>query len=236
MAEDPLLPRWTGLWRRFGVDDAALAETGAALIAAYEGPGRFYHTRKHLDDVLQKLDWAKAAFAKTGDLAEVPAERRAELFDAVELALWYHDAVYDATRRDNEAKSRDMFLADAARFGLPEPLRATIAGLIDVTANHRAAKTLAEKILCDCDLAILGAPAAEFAEYDANIRKEYAHVPAAAYKVGRRRVLGGFLDAHPLFKTKAFQEEFEAQARTNLTAAARPLRTWVRSLFKGPAP
>jgi predicted metal-dependent HD superfamily phosphohydrolase len=233
---DPLLERWVSLWGRLGIHDDALAPAGQLLIDAYDGPSRYYHTQTHLEDVLQKLDWARGAFDKSGDLDGLTVDERSRLLDTVELALWYHDAVYDPKRKDNEAKSRDMFLADAARFGLPKNISATIAAMIDVTANHRTAKTLSEKILCDCDLAILGAPKGVFDEYDKNIRKEYAHVPVAAYKIARRRVMGGFLDEKRLFKTKAFQEQFGARADANLETVARPVRTWVRSLFKGPSP
>lgn len=233
--EDPLISRWRALWQRLGVDDAQLDGTGRDLLAAYGGAGRFYHSRKHLEDVFEKLDWGKTAFVAAGDLAEVPQGERPRLFDTIELALWYHDAVYDPKKKDNEAKSRDLFLADAKRYGLPEDLRTNIAQLIDVTASHKKASTLPEKILCDCDLAILGAPKDQFSEYDVNIRKEYAHVPEATYKTARRHVLGGFLRQKPIFRTKAFQGRFEEQARHNLESAARPLITWLKSLLKGPS-
>jgi predicted metal-dependent HD superfamily phosphohydrolase len=234
--DDPLLSRWRALWQRLGVDDASLDDTGSNLLAAYSSAGRFYHSRKHLEDVFEKLDWAKTALIASGDLAEVPPEDRPLLFDTIELALWYHDAVYDPKQKDNEAKSRDLFLADAMRYGLPENLRTAAARLIDITASHKKAASLSEKVLCDCDLSILGAPKEAFSEYDANIRKEYAHVPEAAYKTARRHVLGGFLRQKPIFRTKAFQNRFEAQARQNLENAAQPLIAWLKSLFKGPAP
>ena len=233
---DPLLERWLALWRRLGAGGDDLAETGKGIIAAYEGAGRFYHSRKHLEDVLDKLDWAKTALADAGDLKDVPLPERAPMFDAIELALWYHDVVYDPKAKDNEAKSRDRFLADAARYGVPEAIRTDVARMIDVTASHKTASRLPEKILCDCDLSILGAPQEQFSEYDANIRKEYAHVPEPLYKSARRHVLGGFLKQKPIFKTRAFQNKCEAQARDNLEGAARPLVARLKSWFRGPAP
>ena len=231
MAEDPLLARWLELWRRLGAEAPGLAKAGAAIISAHESSGRFYHTRRHLEDVLQKLDWAKSALVATGDLAEVPEEERAVLFDTIELALWYHDAVYDAKEYDNEMKSRNLFLGDGAKNGLPDHIQREVAMLIDVTAKHKNARKLDERILCDCDLAILGAPKAEFDEYDANIRREYAHVPGLEYENARRRVLTGFLKQGKIFKTRAFQAEFGARARRNLMRRASPVRAWIESLF-----
>lgn len=222
------------LWRRLGAKAPGLAETGISVISAYEGSGRFYHTRKHLEDVLQKLDWAKGALEAAGDLADVPAHERPVLFDTIELALWYHDAVYDAKEYDNELKSRNLFLGNAAKNGLPDHIMRETAMLIDVTAKHKNARKLDECILCDCDLAILGAPKAEFDAYDAGIRKEYAHVPAHEYENARRRVLAGFLRQGKPFKTKAFQQEFGARARWNLRRRAMPARAWLESLFCPP--
>ncbi|MEZ0224436.1 MAG: hypothetical protein ACAH83_07785 [Alphaproteobacteria bacterium] len=233
MAADPLLHRWLGLWQRLGAEAPGLAETGACIISAYESSGRFYHTRRHLEDVLQKLDWARTALIATDDLAEVPEQGRPVLFDTIELALWYHDAVYNAKEYDNEMKSRNLFLADGAKNGLPDHIQRDVAMLIDVTAKHRNAKRLDERILCDCDLAILGAPKAEFDEYDANIRKEYAHVPEQEYENARRRVLTGFLRQGKIFKTKAFQAEFGSRARWNLMRRASPVRAWIESVFRG---
>lgn len=222
MTDDPLPDRWLALWRRLGADAPGLNGTGAAIISAYKGGGRFYHTRRHLEDVLQKLDWAKTSLAAAGDLDGVPAHERPLLFDTIELALWYHDAVYDAKEHDNERRSREMFLADAGKNGLPGHIQSAVAVLIDVTAKHKDARKLDEGILCDCDLAILGAPEAEFDAYDRNIRREYAHIPARQYEKARRRVLSGFLEQENLFKTKAFQREFGPRARLNLMRRVRP--------------
>ena len=211
--------RWTDLWQRLGVTAPSLAAAGASVALAYGETARFYHNITHLMDVLEKLDWAKDALDVSGELAGLGDTDKKKLFDTVELALWYHDAVYDAKAKDNEARSRDLFLSHAQKFGLADPLQKEIAALIDLTAHHRTAKTLPECILVDCDLAILGAPKAEFDAYDRNIRKEYAHVPEPLYKKVRRGVLKGFLNQPQIFKTAAFRARFEEQARVNLKAA-----------------
>lgn len=65
-------------------------------------PHRKYHTLRDLDECCEKLDEVRA-------LAQHPAE--------VELALWFHDAIYDVKRRDNEKKSADWARASALAAG-----------------------------------------------------------------------------------------------------------------------
>lgn len=218
-----LLPRWQALWQRFGAEDTGLAAAGWQIIDAYS-TGRHYHSQEHLASVLAELDWAKSALDKSGELSNISADARQRLFDTVELALWYHDVVYDAKAKDNEAQSRNLFLSDAKKFGLPAAIRDEVAALIDLTAHHKDAKTLAERLMTDCDLAVLGGSPAAFCKYDTGIRKEYAHVPPAVYKVARRDVLKSFLDQAHIFKTAAFRQKLEKAARKNLSGAIAPAR------------
>jgi predicted metal-dependent HD superfamily phosphohydrolase len=213
-----LLPRWQALWQRLGVEDAALQGAGRQLINRYT-EGRFYHTEEHLQSVLAQLDWAKGALERSGELEGLSPAQRQKLFDTVEIAIWYHDAVYNPQENDNEARSRDLFLEDAKKFGLPEDVTRDAARLIDLTAHHKDAKTLMERLMTDCDLAVLGARPAVFNQYGAGVREEYAHVPPKVYKTERQKILEGFLDQPSVFKTAAFRQAFEAQAKRNLGAA-----------------
>ena len=224
--------RFQQLMLRLGVDNPDTKEAGLALLAAYDGPGRHYHNVTHLQDVLDKLDWAKDALQKSGELGMMTPQEALRMFDVIELALWYHDAIYDAKAKDNEAQSREWFRADANEFGLGEALTKDVAALIDLTAHHKDAKTLPECIMTDCDLAILGAPKPQFDAYDANIGQEYAHVPPPLYATGRAAVLKSFRDQPQIFKTEAFREKYEAAARSNLAPGTLPALLRVKSWFK----
>lgn len=223
-----LAARWRDSWQRFGIESPDVEAAGKSLFAAYGGPSRFYHDLQHLEDVLWYLDWAKTALMTTSELIELAPGQRVKMFGEVELALWYHDAVYDPKAKDNEEKSRDWFLRSSQKFGLPADVSENVAQLIELTAHHKNAKSLPECIMADCDLSILGTEPEKFRAYDQNIRREYAHVPAAAYKQGRRKVLQGFLDQPQIFKTRAFFQYYEGQARKNLRSAlSSPLdRLW----------
>src|SRR6185369_8345285 len=99
---DALQHSWERAWRGLGAHpEAGLFD---ALVAAYREPHRHYHTVQHLAECLAQLEPAL-------DLAEQAGE--------VELALWFHDAVYELTRRDNEARSAEWAAAAARAAGVP---------------------------------------------------------------------------------------------------------------------
>ena len=71
-------------------------------------------------------------------------------------------------------------------------------------------------MLCDADLAILAAAPERYAEYIADVRREYAHVPDDLFRPGRAAVLGDLLAKPTLFHTAYARREWEARARANV--------------------
>jgi predicted metal-dependent HD superfamily phosphohydrolase len=174
-----------------------------ALLAAYREPQRSYHTLQHLRECVER-------FAACRDLAARPAE--------VEIALWFHDAVDDVRRHDNERRSADW--ARAALAGAAADVIARVDALVMATRHARAtAGSADEELLVDIDLAILGADGARFAEYEAQIRREYAHVADAEFRARRSAVLAAFLARDPIYRTARLRAELEARARANLALA-----------------
>lgn len=211
-----LLDRFCEVVARLGGDPAAAAAAGPKLLSMYAQDGRAYHNTSHLVAVLQALDWSREALRLTHEVYAVPSQVREEMFDVVALALFYHDAVYDARAKDNELQSRVLFEADAKLMNLPEAIVVRVSHLIDLTASHTKAKTLEEKLMADCDLSILGASKDAFKAYDDGIRAEYAHVPDELYGPARRKVMKTFADQQSIFKTRAFYHAYETAARANL--------------------
>jgi predicted metal-dependent HD superfamily phosphohydrolase len=181
-------------------------KTAAELVARYTEPHRAYHNLAHIADCLEKLDLARPMLRKDEE-------------DAVELALWWHDAVYDARAADNEERSAALFREAAASHRLAAPLAGKVERLILLTKTHAPGADAAEQAMIDVDLSILGAPPSRFAAYDAAIRREYAHVPEDIWRERRARVLAGFLARPRLFATALFHERFDAEARANLSRA-----------------
>ena len=175
------------------------------LEAAYAEPHRRYHTREHIEQCLALLD-------KVPDLMD--SERR-----ILELAIWWHDAVYDPTASDNEARSAEMAKADLREFDdLSIHARDEVARLIRLTAGHEVEEgDRLGGILVSIDLSILGAPAHRYDAYARAVREEYAHVPEELWRKGRAAVLQRFLDAPVIFPDPAFAEWLDAQARDNLS-------------------
>jgi predicted metal-dependent HD superfamily phosphohydrolase len=180
------------------LDDAIVQE----LRARYAEPHRAYHTWHHIEDMLGRL----------AVVADCLRDR-----EAFELAILFHDAVYDPKAGNNEEQSAAMMRQRLAGRMAPAALDA-IEALIMATKTHQAGVHPDTPYLIDIDLAILGAETADFDTYDAAIRKEYAHVPDDAYRVGRAKVLQSFLDRDRIFLTAAFAP-LEARARGNLKRA-----------------
>ena len=184
------------------IDEALKSE----LAALYSAEDRHYHGLSHIEAMLA--------------LAE---EYRGLLDDpeAIEAAIWFHDAIYDSRAKDNEAKSAE--LAEKRLAGRIDPRRlARIAAMINATATHELPPFRDEDalndaaLLLDMDLAILGAEPAIFDAYEKAVRLEYGWVEEPMWRAGRSAVLKTFLARPRIFHTAEFQKRFEAQARHNI--------------------
>ncbi|WP_222846704.1 HD domain-containing protein [Chitinolyticbacter meiyuanensis] len=205
---------WRDCWPALGTANDGLAVRDA-LLAAYAEPQRRYHTRQHLAECL-------ALLMRYRDLAAEPAE--------VEIALWFHDAVYDVKASDNEARSADWAALELTAASVQPSRIARVRELILTTRHDAVPQGEDARLLVDIDLAILGSSPARFAEYQAQIRAEYAWVPGPVFRSKRRAILLALLARTPLYATPALHDEFEIQARSNLAAATRQ-RNWWQRLF-----
>jgi predicted metal-dependent HD superfamily phosphohydrolase len=186
----------------------------STLEAAYATPPRAYHDFQHVQEVLRHF-----AAISAGPGWTQPAE--------VYLAALYHDAIYEAGRKDNESRSAGLAMAQIAQW-LPEvgidALR--VAELINLTARHGQfapgdfgddGLALDTRHFLDCDMAILGAEPAAFDAYDRGIEEEYrGHVPAFLYRLNRKRFLKGLLARERIYLSDWFHHRYDAQARDNL--------------------
>lgn len=177
---------------------------GAGLDARYGEEHRRYHTREHLTAVLDIVD-------ELAGHADDP--------DAVRLAAWFHDAVYDPERADNEERSARLAGRMLADTDLTPETIAEVVRLVELTQSHAPAEDDRNgHVLCDADLAILGANPERYAEYASAVREEYSFVPDEFYKAGRAEVLANLLALPSLFHTPPARERYEGQARQNIKA------------------
>jgi predicted metal-dependent HD superfamily phosphohydrolase len=194
---------WTGAWRDLGLP-APAPSVLQALVRRWDEPHRKYHTLQHLGECL-------ASFERDRGLAERPGE--------VALAIWFHDAVYDTSAHDNEARSADRARRVLREAGAAADVAARVHALIMATRHSEVPATPDARLLVDIDLAILGAAPARFDEYERQIRDEYGFVPAARFREKRAEILRGFLARPALFTTRAYATRFDAAARVNLRRA-----------------
>jgi predicted metal-dependent HD superfamily phosphohydrolase len=200
---------WLELGRRVGARDD-VAGAGAALLGRWAEPHRAYHDLAHLAEVLERVDLLAAE-------ADQP--------DAVRLAAWFHDAVYDPTASDNEDRSAALAITTLRRLRLDEPLLAEVARLVHLTVTHEVADDDRDgAVLCDADLAVLAADELRYSSYVEGVRREYAHVDGAAFAAGRAQVLSTLLDRPALFRTAHGRSAWEQRARANVTAELSRLR------------
>lgn len=184
------------------IDDALKSE----LSALYQAGDRHYHNLTHIEAMLALAGEYRA-------LLDDP--------DAVEAAIWFHDAIYDSRAKDNEAKSAE--LAEKRLAGRASSHRlARIAAMINATATHQLPPFRDEDalndaaLLLDMDMAILGAEPAAFDAYEKAVRLEYGWVEEPMWRAGRSAVLKSFLTRPNIFYTQSFRDRFEARARQNL--------------------
>jgi predicted metal-dependent HD superfamily phosphohydrolase len=184
----------------------------AALEAAYADPPRAYHDFGHVLEVLGHYDTVAAG----------PGWMQP---DEIFLAICYHDAIYDAGRRDNEARSATLAREAIARWLPGHGIDAhRVALLVESTARHgRLHPDEVDReaaLFLDCDMAILGAAPERFDAYDRGIAREYrGRAPAWLFNFNRRRFLKSLLEAPRIFLSNFFHERLDAAARANLRRA-----------------
>jgi len=202
MPDQDNLTHWLTTWATLNLaPPTGLCEQ---LLRAWDEPQRHYHTQQHLTECLTLFDALR-------EHAEQPAD--------IELALWFHDAIYDVQGHDNEARSAHWAVHALATGGVDAARCQRVHDLIMATCHTALPASPDQALLVDIDLAILGAPAVRFAEYTRQISAEYAWVPPQVYAVKRRAVLQGFLDREQIYTTPAVAQRLEQRARNNLAEA-----------------
>jgi predicted metal-dependent HD superfamily phosphohydrolase len=177
---------------------------GHALLDRWREPQRHYHTVEHLGAVLHVVDGSAGSAARP---------------DLVRLAAWFHDAVYDprAAGDTNERASADLAVRTLRTLGVPATAAGEVARLVLLTVEHAADPADRDgALLCDADLAVLGAPAPEYDAYAAAVRREYAHVPDEAFRAGRAAVLRRLLGLPALYRLPHLRAALGERAAANL--------------------
>ena len=200
--------RFSALAKRLGRSTEYAQAIFERLKDDWSSPGRFYHNLEHLAECLYELDHAGVD---------------ASTADCVELALWYHDSIYDPKGRDLEEQSIERLLKDCDTLKIPESVALRAAKCIRATihTNSASSSDFAAQLTSDIDLAILGEDPKRFLEYEYSIDDEYKHVPILSYILARGHFLASLLESPAIFKTETVRARYEDKARENITGLLR---------------
>ncbi len=193
--------RFERLWRRCVASPPS--PDGAAVYAELRGlfgaPFRRYHTLEHIHDCLRRLD----------DVAGLLNDP-----DAVELGLWFHDAVYEMDAWTNEQRSAELF--EKLAKGADPAFRRRVCGLIMATRHLGRERNPDRRFIVDIDLAGFGAPWDEFMRNGALLREESPAKTDAQYHRGQMSFLQRLQRRRHFFATDYFRDRYESVARANL--------------------
>lgn len=199
--------RFIELWKALGVTGSNEI-TYDNLYQLYNAPERYYHNTSHIKKCLVELDAC----------AHLVTDK-----NALELALFYHDAIYMPGSDSNEELSAELAARDCIDFKLPPEFTEKVEHLILMTTHDCIPDTDDGKYMIDIDLSILGAAPEEFDAYEQNIAGEYAFVDKQEYKKGRCRVLNNFLNRSFIYFSDYYRDKYEKQARANLVRSIKRL-------------
>lgn len=199
-----LRQQWEIALERYNVDIEKLDENFIKILDYYNQNGHFYHNLSHIENFLRIC---------------LPHLADCEDYGEFILAVFYHDAVYESLRTDNEEKSAQLARTDLKDLGLDKNIRIRIMDLIRRTANHTVRyknDSFEMQLFLDGDIAILGSDWESYKEYATSIRKEYIRIPDRIFTKKRKKFLSALLKEKNIFYVPEFKEKFEVKARKNI--------------------
>jgi predicted metal-dependent HD superfamily phosphohydrolase len=200
---DFLKHEWFQLASKLTKNDTNIELRWIEIKTQYQLKIRHYHNLFHIESMLKQANKNKHAIKD---------------YDALLLAIWYHDIIYKPTKKNNEEQSALFAEKRLKSFNIDEKTSNNVAKLINSTKKHEIVldENLDNAYLLDIDLSILGSPWENYQNYIKNIRKEYHIYPNLLYNKGRKQVLQHFLERDTLFFTETYQSNFESKARQNI--------------------
>ena len=198
-----LKKRFQDLWRRClpASSSFAMEAVYCDLLRRYSNTGRYYHNLDHVFHCLNQLDLASQVIPHP---------------EAVEMALWFHDAVYVPGNADNEQKSAELFLHNAAAC-FSGDFKNKVKNLILVTTHKDIPKDEDECFIVDIDLSSFGSDWSDFLTDTGNLRKEQPDISDQAYCQAHARFLNSLLARKRIFQTDFFYVRYEQIAIQNIT-------------------
>ncbi len=198
------LSRFQSLWQR--CLKAGAADSSAAihqrLVEAYNEPQRHYHTLVHIDHCLAIFDQCKSLATNA---------------DALEIAVWFHDVIFEPGKRNNEAQSAELY-QDLSTDVHDNEFRGLVGRLIMATLHDGSSLDDTDAgYMVDIDLSSFGLPWKDFLRDSQHLREENAQLSDTEYYRRTRDFQAGLLAKPRFYVTDYFCQRYEQQARNNLT-------------------
>jgi predicted metal-dependent HD superfamily phosphohydrolase len=204
-----LKAQWRAAFARYASDEKSYA-LFEKVIESYSESRRAYHNLSHIKSLLDLGQSLKNHFSD---------------YDAVRFAIWFHDAIYETTKSDNEERSANWASVALTALAMPQETVSKVSEMILATKHHKAESLSNDALLfLDLDLSILGADEETYRAYGMSIRKEYSWVADDIYRRERGKILEKFLQREFIYNTKEMRERFEARARINIESELKELR------------
>ncbi len=203
--------RFTSLWKRCQTGGGAGADADAVYDEVhdyYSEPGRYYHTSKHIEHCLVQFDLA------AGEM---------ENAEAVEMAIWFHDLIYEINVQDNELQSARRFV-ELANDSMSAEFKSRVYDLIMATAPPRVPKTIDQEFMLDIDLSSFGLPWDDFVRDSTAVRQESPQLSDAEFFPGQRAFLESLVNRDHFYFTQFFRTRIEKTACSNVKRHLKYLR------------
>jgi predicted metal-dependent HD superfamily phosphohydrolase len=198
---------WSRCWKQLNARETGDVLMGQLIVAYNEEHGK-YHTEQHLRECLICLE-------KYRHLATRPEE--------AEMAIWFHDAVYDVNCKDNEKISADWAVRELTAALVEKRCTNRVYDLIMATQHTQPPKSVDQGLIIDIDLSILGSSESRFDEYESQIRDEYSYVSDQKFNQERRNVIKRFIESGQLYNLREISTSYYKQAKSNLTRSLNKL-------------
>jgi predicted metal-dependent HD superfamily phosphohydrolase len=194
--------RFEALWRRCSTLDitADTTQVWDNLVKRYNESHRRYHSIKHLVFCLQQLDLA-ASFV--------------EDIDAIEMAIWFHDVVFEPIGKDNEERSASLFKLVTKDYFAPDFVD-TVSKIIVATKHHDTHAENNTAYMLDIDLASIGLPWAHFVQDCVDLRAEMRGISDIRFYSGKLVFLNALIERPRIYFTDYFFTRYEDKARKNI--------------------
>jgi pantetheine-phosphate adenylyltransferase len=214
--KENFLKSWKGFCERLGATKN-VEQVFESLIRSYSEPQRKYHTLSHIKTCLSELDLVK-------DIAQDP--------DAIEMAIWFHDAIYRFKQKESDIIDNEEESAELAEkvltedLGLDPEFATKVRGLVLATKHDQFVEDFDQRLMADIDLAGFGRSRRIFKINNDLVRQEYSSVPTELFLEKRIEALVFFLPPKrkSVFQTEFFGERYEQKARENLQNSIKDLK------------